>query len=571
VIGRSCFDYFFVDDVPFARSEHRRSVRLDKAAVLYYARIKTSNNSWASCECVFTVVHDVLVACTSIYKGDLKSSRKFFDTQIIYITLIYSAERVEEARTVRRMFSSPPRDPRYYMLEHLRPKFTVAPQPPTGEPRAALILNRFSRTLSIMYSTNAVAEILGVSAEEMHGKSFYECIDESCLPDAIRCLESAKANDSIAYLRFRFRDPRRAEDLDQDPVEREASHVSSDSEDGGVQLHDHDGGEGGVPMQGVVQTENGHDQQNPTTWTAQAKSNADSIGSNGSIRSKNDSRNAMFDTQTYSHSNPNSSASSVPPLMASGDINHARIVPRLPSRPFAAPMEVEAVISCTSDGLVVIIRAAPYAPPPLASVYANGFFAAPWGANPIIPQNNLAPVNLRGPSADDFMSSIRDVAVFAWALTGINGKIAQHSRGTPRGEAVPAQGFPIWDPHQKNNHDLGPENQAAMMWAQRERIEPPTLPLHPPLQHLPQEGRFANQNTIAAKATTNPVVPASMQTENGHREPDPQHEYAPQHYVLPATSTTVEQSHGTLHFPVSSDDQGQGSSSGSHPVRYMWY
>ena len=77
-----------------------------------------------------------------------------------------------------------------------------------------------------MYSTNAVADILGVSAEEMHGKSFYECIDENCLPDAIRCLESAKANDSIAYLRFVFRDPRRAEDLDQGQMDREASHVS---------------------------------------------------------------------------------------------------------------------------------------------------------------------------------------------------------------------------------------------------------------------------------------------------------------------------------------------------------
>ncbi len=77
VIGRSCFDYFFIDDVPFARSEHRRNVELDKAAVLYYARIKTSNNFWASCECVFTVVYDVLVACTSIYKGNLKSGRKF--------------------------------------------------------------------------------------------------------------------------------------------------------------------------------------------------------------------------------------------------------------------------------------------------------------------------------------------------------------------------------------------------------------------------------------------------------------------------------------------------------------
>jgi hypothetical protein len=176
-----------------------------------------------------------------------------------------------------------------------------------------------------------------------------------------------------------------------------------------------------------------------------------------------------------------------------------------------------------------------------------------------------------GPSADDFMSSIREVAVFAWALTGINGKIAKHSRGTPRGEAVPAQGFPIWDPHQTNNHDLGPENQAVMRWAQRERIEPPTLPLHSSFQNLQHEGHFANQNDVAAKATTNLVLPAPMPTENGHREPDPQCEHAQQQYVPPARSTTTEQNHPGLYLPASNGNQDQGSSGGSHPVQYMWY
>jgi len=453
------------------------------------------------------------------------------------------------------------------MLEHLAPKFTVAPQPPTGEPRAALILNRFSRTLSIMYSTNAVADILGVSAEEMHGKSFYECIDENCLPDAIRCLESAKANDSIAYLRFVFRDPRRAEDLDQGEMEREASHISSDSEDGGVQLGDHAGEEGDVPMQGVEQNENSHNQQTAATWTAQANSKLYSSGSGGSIESENDSRNTMFDTRPYAHSNSNSSTSSAPPLLALRGVNNQRRAQRSPSRPFAQPMEVEAVISCTSDGLVVIIRAAPYAPPRLASVYANGFFAAPWGANPIIPQNNYAPVNLGGPSADDFMNSIRDVAVFAWALTGINGNIASYSRGTPRGEAAPAYGYPIWDPQQKNNHDLGPENQAVKRWAERERIKPPTLPLQLPFLHSQGNRQFANQNNIRSNVMTIPVPPPPVATENGHT----QYEHARQQYVLPTTLATTEQSHGGLYIPTSNGNQRQGSSGGSHPVRYMWY
>ena len=75
VIGRSCFDYFHPDEVPFARNVHSRGVLLDKAAVLNYARIRNSDGLWVGCECVFTVVYEVLVACTSIYRGDAKNER----------------------------------------------------------------------------------------------------------------------------------------------------------------------------------------------------------------------------------------------------------------------------------------------------------------------------------------------------------------------------------------------------------------------------------------------------------------------------------------------------------------
>jgi len=76
VTGRSCFDYFHPNEVPFARVVHNRGVRMDKAAALHYARIRARDGQWIGCECVFTVVYDVLVACTSIYRqGDEKNER----------------------------------------------------------------------------------------------------------------------------------------------------------------------------------------------------------------------------------------------------------------------------------------------------------------------------------------------------------------------------------------------------------------------------------------------------------------------------------------------------------------
>lgn len=73
--GKSCFDYFHPDEIPFARSVHSRGILLDKAAVLHYCRVRARNGTWVSCECCFTVVHDVLVACTTgiCHKGEERS------------------------------------------------------------------------------------------------------------------------------------------------------------------------------------------------------------------------------------------------------------------------------------------------------------------------------------------------------------------------------------------------------------------------------------------------------------------------------------------------------------------
>lgn len=76
VTGRSSFDYFHPDEVPFARDVHDRGVKMDKAAVLHYARIRGRNGRWVACECVFTIVYDVLVACTSIYRRGVATERK---------------------------------------------------------------------------------------------------------------------------------------------------------------------------------------------------------------------------------------------------------------------------------------------------------------------------------------------------------------------------------------------------------------------------------------------------------------------------------------------------------------
>lgn len=393
--------------------------------------------------------------------------------------------RAIEAPQVRRLFSSSPRDPRYHMLEHLSPKFKMPPM--EREPRAALILNRFTQTLTVMFATDAVSSILGVSPDQIRGKSFYECIDQNCWADAINCLESAKANDSIAYLRFWYRDPRREEDFDDEGSD---SEESSDS-DGGAQL-----GASQSPME-VDQTPHAEphikaESLSPEPSKAEIlqpihshPSVSSTAGSSSMAGSQGQQTHLTVPTPGASEADGHHRARNQqdPPQAPPRNANRRRRNEPIPT------FELEAVVSCTSDGLVVILRKArpmmPALHPPLMPAeYQNGFFAAPWGARPINPQYppeqiyqfrppllpQYMPVQehvkqVGGPPSDDLMSSIRDVAVFAWALVGINGTLAAHSRGVPQGEAQPPDGIPIWDPNAPKSQYNGPENQAAVRWA----------------------------------------------------------------------------------------------------------
>ena len=325
-----------------------------------------------------------------------------------------------------------------------------------------------------MYATNGLERLLGISSEELHGKSFYYCIQENCLPEAIRCLESAKANDSIAYLRFWFRDPREGEPPTQaGPVDDRSEAPSSDADDDE---------EGGVQLSTVMETDNSDYAIQSTSsgfsssrerWVLpNSRDSLNNFSSNSSGASTNGRRrSAIFDHPAAAES----SGSSLP-----GESVENSRTPRTQT-------ELEAVVSCTSDGLLVILRGArPFALDTLRQPtrvneprYRNGLFASPWASEPILPapmrphqrqrelngayrvsgapawdEGTLAGQNLPGPPTEDFMNTIREVAVFAWALTGINGSLAQYSRGSPMPGAQPYSGMPVWKPTSSQDGDF---------------------------------------------------------------------------------------------------------------------
>lgn len=349
------------------------------------------------------------------------------------------------------------------MLSFIASKFRTKIDPGLREPRAAIVLNRFTRTSTIMFATNGVEQILGFSPAQLTGRSFYYCIAENCLAEAISTVESAKHNDSIAYLRFWFRDPTLPEN---------ALAIDDDSEsddEGGIALDrvSRESSISDISSQSTDRAERVHPPVNvpvlPTAYSeARSAFSSDEVAvESGSSRSPSgddtdsgdNGRDQIFDQP---HLRAHSSTSSLMPVHS-------------PAMAARGTIEVEAVVSCTSDGMVLVLRrATPILAEDAATgsaqpKFPNGLFASPWAVRPVLPDGmsqvtsapDIQPSS--NPIEAGLMSAIRDVAVFAWSLTGINGAVIEYAKGAPIGDAIPPGGLPIWDPNapvgQNENHN----------------------------------------------------------------------------------------------------------------------
>lgn len=288
------------------------------------------------------------------------------------------------------------------------------------------------------------------------------------MEDAVRCLESAKGNDSIAYLRFWYRDPTQ-DNRQSRALSTMSTFSEDDDDDGGVSIASVARSTSSVPILSpgsitaepkstkipIVEITPQEDDENdiipsiekPVRTNARPRHDGNESGSSSdnSAMSNPGSQDRVFDTNNLQ---PMSSASSVTP-------NEERPM-----------LEIEAVVSCTSDGLVLVLRRARPLVPHTASLtdepyFANGLFASPWAAEPIMPpsmsQTTVIPT-MRFPAVAEpvesgFMAAIRDITVFAWSLTGINGSLVTHARGEPMGESLPPGGLPVWDPNAKESDE----------------------------------------------------------------------------------------------------------------------
>jgi PAS domain S-box-containing protein len=77
VVGKKAWDFFESAQLEAAQAKHKRSRDMDKASVLEYCDIKNRDGNYVRCECAFSIVYNVIVACTSIYREGISNASTF--------------------------------------------------------------------------------------------------------------------------------------------------------------------------------------------------------------------------------------------------------------------------------------------------------------------------------------------------------------------------------------------------------------------------------------------------------------------------------------------------------------
>jgi PAS domain S-box-containing protein len=85
VVGKKAWDFFHPSELNAVQEFHKRSQDMDKASVLAYCDIANRDQQWVRCECAFSIVYNVIVACTSIYRHGSESAASMFNSLVYYI------------------------------------------------------------------------------------------------------------------------------------------------------------------------------------------------------------------------------------------------------------------------------------------------------------------------------------------------------------------------------------------------------------------------------------------------------------------------------------------------------
>ncbi|CAO3573035.1 unnamed protein product [Mortierella alpina] len=192
ILNVSPYDLLVKDDIPTTQTAHTENVLNDMVATQVTVRYRHKDGSAVPVLCIFSVCYEYIVTCITVLEMDGTPFQPR-NAHSIAMTRIVQSKQEEFARIKRHHQAFKAMS---WNAQGLEPEF-----------RVCMILNRYSRTLVVLYASPSCEHVLHIDSEAIVGKPFLLFIRADDLGAFVDQVDVAKSTSAITHMRFWFQSP----------------------------------------------------------------------------------------------------------------------------------------------------------------------------------------------------------------------------------------------------------------------------------------------------------------------------------------------------------------------------
>ncbi|KAG0325124.1 hypothetical protein BGZ99_001034 [Dissophora globulifera] len=198
LVGVPAYDVIHPEDIAQTRVVHKENMLNDLVASQITVRYRGKDGRLVSCVSVLSICYDYFVCCTTVVHANPGAYKQLRSHSTVMARLVGS--RKEEFERIKRHHEA--------FAANRWDTHVIEP-----EPRVCMILNRFSRSLTVMYASSACERIFHIDPDHIVGKPILLFIRADDLASFVEQMDMIKATTAITYIRFWFQSPRLRQEI----------------------------------------------------------------------------------------------------------------------------------------------------------------------------------------------------------------------------------------------------------------------------------------------------------------------------------------------------------------------
>ncbi|KAG0263158.1 hypothetical protein DFQ27_001902 [Actinomortierella ambigua] len=176
------------------QNAHKVNVEQERVGSQVITHFICKDGSTKACTVMFSVCYDYIVTCTTVIDASNDYAEAVSHSHAM--TREQTAKKQQEFDRIQRHQEAFDKHSHSWKTDNLDP-----------EPRACMILNRFTRSLVIMYASPSSRDLFSIDPEAIIGKPLLLFIRADDLASFVVQMDVAKSTTAVAHMRFWFQSP----------------------------------------------------------------------------------------------------------------------------------------------------------------------------------------------------------------------------------------------------------------------------------------------------------------------------------------------------------------------------